>query len=60
MVCIPGWICEASTEDQYAKYKSTTGAATDNKCHRVDCDVCNTRLAAGSYQSHLEMQYNVF
>jgi hypothetical protein len=60
MVCIPGWIHEAYTEDQYAKYKSPTGTATSNKRRCVDCEVCDTNLAAGSYQSHLEMQHDVF
>jgi hypothetical protein len=60
MVCIQEWIRKAYTEDQYAKYKSPTGAAADNKCRCIDCEVCGASLAAGSYQSHLEMQHNVF
>jgi hypothetical protein len=60
MVCIPGWIHEAYTEEQYVKYKSPTGAATNNKRCRIDCEICGTSLAAGSYQSHLESQHDVF
>jgi hypothetical protein len=47
-------------EEQYAKYKSWTGAAADNKRHCINCEVCGASLAAGSYQSHLETQHNVF
>jgi hypothetical protein len=54
MVCIPEWIREAYTEEQYAEYKSPTGAAADNKRRWIDCEICGTSLAAGSYQSHLE------
>jgi hypothetical protein len=60
MVCIPGQICEAFTEDQYANYKSPIEIATNNKRRCIDCEICGTSLAAGSYQSHLEMQHNVF
>ncbi len=60
MVCIPGWIREAYTEEQYAEYKSPTGAATDNKLRWIDCEICSTSLAAGSYQNHLESQRDIF
>jgi hypothetical protein len=60
MICIPGWIRKAYTEEQYAEYKSPTGAAANNKRHRINCEICGTSLAAGSYQSHLESQHNVF
>ncbi len=60
MICIPGRIREAYTEEQYAEYKSPTGAATNNKRHRIDCEICGTSLAAGSYQSHLESQHDFF
>jgi hypothetical protein len=60
MVCILGRIRKAYREEQYAKYKSPTVTAADNKRHCVDCEVCGTSLAAGSYQSHLETQHNVF
>jgi hypothetical protein len=60
MICIPGRIREAYTEEQYAEYKSPTGAAADNKRRRIDCEICGTSLAAGSYQSHLESQHDVF
>ncbi len=60
MVCIPGQIREAYTDKEYAEYKSPTGAATNNKHQRIDCEVCGTSLAAGSYQNHLGTQHNVF
>jgi hypothetical protein len=60
MICILGRIREAYTEEQYAKYKSLTGAATNNKRRWIDCEICGTILAAGSYQSHLESQHNIF
>jgi hypothetical protein len=60
MICISGRIREAYTEEQYAEYKSPTGAAANNKRHWIDCEICGTSLAAGSYQSHLESQHNVF
>ncbi len=60
MVCIPGRIREAYTDKEYAKYKSLTGAAADNKHCWIDCEICGTSLAAGSYQSHLETQHDVF
>jgi hypothetical protein len=60
MVCILRWILEAYTEEQYAEYKSPTGAAADNKRHCINCEVCGTSLAAGSYKSHLETQHNAF
>jgi hypothetical protein len=60
MICIPGRIRKAYTEEQYAKYKSPTGAAANNKRHQINCEICGTSLAAGSYQSHLESQYHVF
>jgi hypothetical protein len=60
MVCTLGRVRKAYTEEQYAKYKSLTGAATDNKRRQVNCEICGTSLAAGSYQGHLELQHNVF
>jgi hypothetical protein len=60
MVCIPGQICEAYMEEQYAKYKSPTGAAADNKRCHIDCEICGASLAAGSYQSHQETQHDIF
>ncbi len=60
MVCIPGRIREAYTDEEYSKYKSPTGAAADNKCCWIDCEICGTSLAAGSYQSHLETQHDIF
>ena len=49
MICIPGRIRKAYTEEKYAEYKSPTGAAADNKRRRIDCEICGTSLAAGSY-----------
>jgi hypothetical protein len=60
MVCTPGRICKAYREEQYTKYKSLTGSAANNKCRCVDCEICGASLAAGSYQSHLESQHDVF
>jgi hypothetical protein len=51
MVCIPGRIREGKTEKKYAEYKSQMEAA-GGKCRQVDCEICGTSLAAGSYQSH--------
>ncbi len=48
MVCIPGQIREAYTEELYIKYKSPTGAAADNKRRHIDCEICGASLAAGS------------
>jgi hypothetical protein len=35
-------------------------AAADNKRCWIDCEFCGTSLAAGSYQSHLETQHDIF
>jgi hypothetical protein len=59
MVCILGRIREGKTEKAYTEYKSQT-ETTDGKRRRVDCEICGTSLAAGSYQSHLESQHNIF
>ncbi len=60
MVCIPGRIREAYTDEEYAEYKSPAGAATNNKCRWINCEICVTSLTAGSYQSHLETQHKIF
>ena len=60
MVCIPGRIREGYTEEEYADYKSGTSTAEDRKRRRVNCEICGTSLAAGSYQSHLETQHDIF
>ncbi len=60
MVCIPGRIQEGYTEEEYANYKSLTETSADRKCRCVDCEICGVSLAAGSYQSHLESQHDVF
>ena len=60
MTCIPGRIREGYTEEEYADYKSQTVTAADKKRRRVDCEICGASLAAGSYQSHLESQHDIF
>ncbi len=60
MVCIPGRIQEGYTEEEYADYKSLTETSANRKRCRVDCEICSTSLAAGSYQSHLELQHDIF
>jgi hypothetical protein len=60
MLCTPGQIHEAYTEEQYAEYKSLTGSAANNKRCRVDFEIYGASLAAGSYQGHLELQHDVF
>ena len=60
MVCIPGQIQEGYTEEEYANYKSPTETSADRKRRCVDCEICGASLAAESYQSHLELQHDVF
>ncbi len=60
IVFIPGWIQEGYTEEEYANYKSPTETSANRKHCHVDCEICHTSLAAGSYQSHLELQHNTF
>jgi hypothetical protein len=60
MVCIPGRIREGYTEEEYANHKSPTETSADRKRRHVDCKICGTSLAAGSYQSHLESQHDIF
>ncbi len=60
MTCIPGRIQEGYTAEEYADYKSQTVTAADKKRRCVDCEICGASLAAGSYQSHLESQHDVF
>jgi hypothetical protein len=60
MICIPRRIHEAYTDEEYADYKSLPGAATANKRRWINCEICGTSLAAGSYQSHVETQHDVF
>jgi hypothetical protein len=60
MVCTLGQIQKGCTEKQYAKYKSLTGTAANNKNHRIDCEICGASLAAGSYQSHMNLQHNIY
>ncbi len=60
MVCIPGRIQDGYTEEEYADYKAQTVTAANKKRRRVDCEICGASLAAGSYQSHLETQHDVF
>ncbi len=44
MVCIPGQIRKAYTEEQYGKYKSPLVAAADNKGCLINCEICGTSL----------------
>jgi hypothetical protein len=60
MVCIPGRIQEGYTEEEYANYKSPIETSVNRKRCHVDCEICGASLAAGSYQSHLESQHDVF
>jgi hypothetical protein len=39
---------------------SDWSAAANNKRHCIDCEIYGASLAAGSYQSHLETQYDIF
>ena len=59
MVCIPGRIGEDKIDKEYAKYKSQT-KTSDGKRHQGFCAFCGASLPAGSYQSHLELQHNIF
>ncbi len=59
IACIPVRIREGKTDKEYAEYKSQT-KTTDGKRCQVDCEFCGASLAAGSYQSHLELQHNIF
>jgi hypothetical protein len=58
MMCLPGKIRVAKTEEEYAAQQ--TGNTTAAKCWWVDCEVCGVSLAAESLQSHLEMQHDIF
>ncbi len=60
MVCIPGQIQEGCTEEEYADYKSPTETSADRMHRHVDCEICGASLAAGSHQSHLKLQHEVF
>jgi hypothetical protein len=58
VTCLPGKIRVAQTEEEYAMKQA--GEAANSKRRRVDCDVCGASLAAGSLQSHLETQHDIF
>ncbi len=60
MICIPGQIREGYMEKRYTKYKSQTNTPSSGKHHQVDCEICITSFAAGSYQGHLELQHDIF
>jgi hypothetical protein len=60
MVCIPGQIREGKSEEEYAEFKSLTDTTADRKRRCVVCEICSASLTAGSYQSHLKSQHDVF
>jgi hypothetical protein len=48
-------------DDVYmALHKSQTVTAADKKRRRVGCEICGAIRVAGSYQSYLESQHDVF
>jgi hypothetical protein len=59
MMCLPGKIRVAQTEEEYASQQTGLGTST-TKCRHVDCKVCGASLAAESLQSHLETQHDIF
>ena len=58
VTCVPGRIQVAQTEEEYANQQA--GNTTTSKRHRVECEVCGASLVAGSLQSHLETQHDIF
>jgi hypothetical protein len=59
MTCIPGIIRLAHTEVAYHVQQQGPVNPT-MKRHWVECDVCGVSLVAGSLQSHLETQHNMY
>jgi hypothetical protein len=57
MMCLPGKIQVAQTEEEYAAQQ--TGTAATTKRWRIDCEVCGVSLAAESLKSHLETQHDI-
>ena len=58
VTCVPGRIQVAWTEEEYTNQQA--GNTTTSKRHWVECEVCGTSLVAGSLQSHLETQQDIF
>jgi hypothetical protein len=58
MICVPGKIQAALTEEEYANQQA--GNTTTMKHCRINCDVCGASLAAESLRSHLETQHDIF
>ncbi len=56
MTCIPGNIQVAHTKEAYHTQQQGPVNPTAKR-HWVECDVCGMSLAAGSLQSHLEIQH---
>jgi hypothetical protein len=59
MMCLPGKIQVAQTEEEYASQQTGFGTST-TKRRCVDCEVCGASLAAESLRSHLETQHDIF
>jgi hypothetical protein len=58
MMCFPGKIRVAKTEEEYTAHQ--TGDAAAAKRQRVECEVCGISLAAVSLQGHLETQHDTY
>jgi hypothetical protein len=60
MTCIPGRIRTRLSDDSYANSRDGLTYARDWTQRRVNCDQCGVELAAGSMDSHLQSQHNIF
>ncbi len=58
MICVPGKIQAALTEEEYVNQQE--GNTTTTKRCWVNCDVCGASLVAESLRSHLETQHDIF
>jgi hypothetical protein len=58
MVCIPGRIQEGTEEVCRLQISDCAFSVKKRRC--VDCETCGASLAAGSCQSELKAQHNVF
>jgi hypothetical protein len=59
MTCVPGNIQVSHTKEVY--HAQQPGPVNPiAKCHWVECDVCSMSLVAGSLQSHLETQHDMY
>jgi hypothetical protein len=59
MMCVPGNIRVAHTEAAYHVQQLGTANPTA-KLRWVECNICGASLPAGSLQSHLETQHNMY